>query len=228
MHPLKGRERHGANPPLPWESNGGLPERLWGTALLTSVEPQRAFGELPEGKLGPAFTFAVIAELYAIGSVTAFLILSALVIDAEFTRVLLSNPLVTGVTFGVTLGLSVIMVLLHALWGVTLEFGLRTAGRHANYVQGIRFGLYACGWDLLTSPAGIAQGLLSRGLWGAWGPIRAAVGVPRSALHAYVTECRKLDISAARRGLRFSLAILVVSLVGFALLTIVAIALWLL
>jgi hypothetical protein len=181
---------------------------------------------LPEGTLRPALSFALLAELCAIGSLALSGLALGYLLDPELTHLLLT-PRALGWAVGGTFVLSASMVLLHAAWGVFLELGLSRSGASPKYLQGVRFGLYACGWDLLTSPAGIAQGLLSRGFFGAWGPIRAAVAVPRSALHAYVSECRKLDSAAERQGLSFSFAILIVSLAGLVGIVVLGLLSWL-
>src|SRR5262245_1183852 len=64
---------------IAWESDGAFGRRLWQTALATSTDPERAFGELPEGRVLTALGFAIAAELFAIGS---FAIAAALVLFA--------------------------------------------------------------------------------------------------------------------------------------------------
>ena len=104
--------------------------------------------------------------------------------------------------------LALLMVLLHVLWGLCIELGVATTGGRARFAQGLRFGLYACGWDLVTSPAGLVGSLISRGFTGAWRPVIQAARVPRAALRAYVHDYRKLDPNAQRRGIQLSITVL--------------------
>lgn len=194
---------------LAWESGSGhWMRRLWFTALASSTEPARTFGELPEGRVGPALSFALLAETLAVGSLASLSALFALLLAPELFARVFSTPLVVVGAAGLVLGLSLVMVALHLSWGLCLELGAGSTGGSARFRQGMRFGLYACGWDLLTSPAGVIEGLLSRGFVGAWWPIVQAVRVPRAALRAYVQDCRHLDGSAQRRGTQLSVVVL--------------------
>lgn len=202
--------------PLAWEqSEGGLSVRLWRTAIAASTQPGRVFGELPTGAVAPALGFALFAELVAIGSLglLAALLLGAVMPDLAL-RIFTSSSALAAAALLVT-GASVLMVLLHALWGACLELGVERGA--ARFSQGLRFGLYACGWDLLTSPAGVIHGLLTRGWRGAWQPITAAVSVPRSALAAYLDQHRRFDPAARRRSFKFSAVVLGVALLAIAL-----------
>jgi hypothetical protein len=198
--------------------------RLWFTALASSTEPSRTFGELPDGRVAPALAFALLAETLAIGSVGSLLALSALAIAPELSLRILSTPAFLGAALGLLFGLSLVMVFLHLLWGLCVELGAGSTGGTARFRHGMRFGLYACGWDLLTSPAGVLEGLWSRGLVNAWPPIAQAIRVPRAALRAYVEDCRHLDGSAQRRGTQLSIAVLGAMLL--LLLFVVLLALW--
>lgn len=194
---------------LAWEgSSAHWMRRLWFTALASSTEPQKTFGELPEGRVAPALAFALLAESLAVGSLGSALVLAALAVAPEFSLRVLATPMFLLVALSSLCALSLLMVALHVLWGLCVEFGAQSTGGNARFGQGMRFGLYACGWDLLTSPAGVVEGLLSRGFFAAWRPIVQAARVPRTALRAYVEDCRHLDASAQRRGLQLSIAVL--------------------
>jgi hypothetical protein len=107
------------------------------------------------------------------------------------------------------------MVGLHALWGWSLEAAtLSSPQRVVNRrAQGLRFGLYACGWDLLTSPIGLLHGLVVRGPLGAWGPLVSAARAPRKALEGYLGGCRQLDATDRRLAVRRSMLVVAASLV---------------
>lgn len=194
---------------LAWEGNSGSwSRRLWFTALATSTEPARTFGELPDGRVAPALVFALLAESLALGSLGSLLAVAALAVAPDFSARILTTPAFLAAAGGLLVGLSGVMVALHVVWGLCVELGARNTGGIAHFRQGMRFGLYACGWDLLTSPAGVLEGLLSRGFVRAWRPILQAVRVPRAALRAYVEDCRHLDGNAQRRGVQLSIAVL--------------------
>jgi hypothetical protein len=191
---------------LTWEKASGCwLHRLFDTALATSVEPERTFGELSDGSVRPAFVFAVVAEAFAIGSLALVAVLAFAAFAPDLALRTLLDPSARWLLLGVVaLGIAS-MVGLHAIWGVCLELGARGSERGSRWAQGARFGLYACGWDLLTSPAGVLHGLASRGMRGAWPPIGRAIRAPRRATDAYLERCRKLDRAAQHRGKRFSL-----------------------
>jgi hypothetical protein len=194
---------------LSWEkAPGSWPRRLFETALATSVEPERTFGELSDGSVRPAFVFAVVAEAFAIGSLSLVAVLAFAAFAPELALRTLLDASARWLLLGVVALAIALMVGLHAIWGVCLELGARGSERGARWAHGARFGLYACGWDLLTSPAGVLHGLASRGMRGAWPPIGRAIRAPRRAVDAYLERCRKLDRAAQHRGKRFSLIIL--------------------
>ena len=64
---------------------------------------------------------------------------------------------------------------------------------------GLRYALYACGWDLLTSPFGVAAGFVEGGIARALSEARMGVRVPRHATRAYLQSARQLDETGARR-----------------------------
>src|SRR3954468_12900956 len=88
--PLSDRHR------LPWEGSGGFGDRLWRTALASSIDPRSTFGELPEGRLGSAFAFALLAETLAIGSIALLGALGALAAAPRLSARVLSEPAVLG------------------------------------------------------------------------------------------------------------------------------------
>lgn len=194
---------------LAWEGVGGhWLKRLWLTALASSTEPHKTFGELPEGSVTPALIFALLAETLALASVAAATVVAALAIAPEFSLPILLTPMLVGAGLASLFALALFMVLLHVLWGLCIELGALTTGGRARFGQGLRFGMYACGWDLVTSPIGIIGGIASRGFTGAWRPIIQAARVPRTALRAYTEDHRKLAPNAQRRGLHLSVAVL--------------------
>jgi len=193
---------------LAWEQLGqSVSRRLWHTALRSSTEPTQMFGALPAGNVAPALCFALLAETIAIGSFGVVVVGLSLAIAPRFSLAVLTHPFGLAYLFGALGAASAIMVLLHAIWGVCLEFGARTRDRN-GLRQSLRFALYACGWDLLTSPAGVIEGISRRGFRRAFAAIEGAVRAPRPALRAYQEDLRHFESSARRRGMQMSLLVL--------------------
>lgn len=213
------------DPALPWETNAGsLHQRLWRTALVTSLLPARTFGELSDGRLAPAFAFAFLAETVALASLAVVAALCGFLLAPDLWLSFAQSPIVVFGGAALVLAAAGLMVGLHALWGVCLELGARSPEGSLKLRHGMRFGLYACGWDLLTSPAGVVEGIISRGPRRAFGPIAAATRVPMPAMRAYFALCRKLDPAAQRRAERFNLFVFGGSLVMFAVVGVTVVA----
>jgi hypothetical protein len=190
---------------LAWE-DPGQPwwGRLWQTAFASSLEPARFFGELPGGEVGAALAFAACAEVFALGSVGVLAAFGLWLAAPELTQQLLASSEACATLALTWFAFVVCMLGLHVLWGVCLDLGAqRPAGR--SWQGGVRFGLYACGWDLLTSPIGVLATLLTRGPLRAWAPIAAAARAPLLAQKAYLVLCLGADGAAQRRARRLSM-----------------------
>ena len=213
---------------LAWE-DGSQPcwSRLWGTALASSLEPQRFFGELPLGRVSEALAFAACAEVFALASLALPAALGLRWVAPELTRQVLSSSAACS-----TLALSWVafvtcMLGLHALWGACLDWGAQLPGARrlgSSWQRGVRFGLYACGWDLLTSPLGVLASLLTRGPLRAWAPIGAAARAPRLAQRAYLEQCLGADAAAQQRARRLSMFVLSGGMLLVVLLLLAAVA----
>lgn len=181
---------------MPWEGSGSLLGRLGHTALFTTEEPARAFGALARGSPWPAFWFALYAETLAVGSIFVGLVaLLALTVPWLATAVL-QGTVGRALISGAAGGLIVLAVALHAYFGVLVESGVERAGAVRDRSLGLRFGLYAAGWDLVTSPAGLLFGAaLRRGQ--VFRALGSALGVPRRAIDLYLIECRHLTPAQA-------------------------------
>lgn len=197
-------------PALAWEGGGSVSHRLWLTAERSSNEPTRTFGTLPEGTLRSALAFALLAETMAIASFALLVVAIALALAPQLSLRVLSHPVGIAYVLGGVAAASSTMVALHAIWGACLEFG--AGATPARLRQSLRFGLYACGWDLLTSPAGVVATLKSKGPSQTMAVIGNAIRAPRPALRAYQEELRHFEPAARRRALRLSIVVLGVTL----------------
>ncbi len=187
---------------VPWERGGdGTATRFWQTAKLTTLESRPFFASLPEGEVLPALRFAVLAELCAAAGLAAvalgvlLLLLpgaaQTLATDANF-RELVIRALGWGIP-SVALG----MVAVHALHGLGLDWAARRAGS-SRRGRGLRFGLYACGWDLVTLPAGLLVLLFDEGPRSVLRTAPLSLTVPGRAAGAYLRGLHRLGEAEAR------------------------------
>ena len=193
---------------VPWESSEGIGHRLWQTAELCSTNAAAVFGAMPRGKVIPALRFALVAETLAVGSFAAVAAMLLWMLRPPWLSQWLvsSEGLIVG---GVCLGASTMgMIWLHVAWGMCIELGAASAGLQPDWSQGLRFGLYACAWDLFTSPIGIVRSLANFETEQRFDEIGAALRAPQAAMRAYASEHRRFDRRAQRRGSRLSFVVL--------------------
>ncbi len=175
---------------VPWERPGPGGARFWSTCNATTQGAETLFRALPDGEVSKALGFAVVAELVAVGSV--FLVLAPLgaAILPDFALEILTDPAKLGHAFGVFIGLIVgialWMVLAHAVHGAALARGAARAGGRGSRPRGLRFGLYACGWDVMSSPAGILAALFAQGPGAALRALSLSVSAPSTATQAFL------------------------------------------
>ncbi len=171
-------------------------------ALVTTLEPARFFGErLPRGSLR-GLRFALLAETIAVGSYA----LPAMAVTLAFDGSPLERWATIKTTFVLWFLFVAIVVLLHLLWGASLELGLWVSGRPSDSRSGLAFSSYSCGWDLVTSPFGLVWLFRRLGPRGTRSALTAAVMAPRTAVRAYLEGARRLDsrgIQLAERGAWF-------------------------
>jgi hypothetical protein len=207
---------------VPWERPGGtVLSRLWATAKLGTLSPAAFFSALPPGGVVAPLAFAVLSEtLAALGLCATFGGLGLLVVPALGAE-LLHNPalqgyLVHGIAWGVP-GLSLAMVLLHAAHGVALDASARREGSRQSG-RGLRFGLYACGWDLVTLPLGLLLLTLTDGPVSALRHSARGLTAPNSAAMAYLGHVHHFERDVATRVSRRAVGIVFVPMVALVVL----------
>jgi hypothetical protein len=201
-----------ARPSLAWEdSPSNWLFGLWQTALSSSTEPELVFGQLRAGPVSPALAFAFLAEALALGSLV--LLGSALLwlLAPDLAAQLLYHPGAVAAGLVLLAGSVLLMLVLHVLWGICLDIGGGLGHGRVDIRLGARFGLYACGWDLMTSPLGLFWSLLASGPRRGLAAVGAAARAARPAQRAYLEVCRGYDADARRRAVR--LAVVVVGIV---------------
>ena len=207
---------------VPWERPGGtVLSRLWATAKLGTLSPAAFFSALPPGGVVAPLAFAVLSEtLAALGLCVTFGGLGLLVVPALGAE-LLRNPalqgyLVHGMAWGVP-GLSLAMVLLHVAHGVALDAAARREGSRQSG-RGLRFGLYACGWDLVTLPLGLLLLTLTDGPVSALRHSARGLTAPNSAALAYLGHVHHFERDVATRVSRRAVGIVFVPMVALVVL----------
>ena len=85
--------------------------------------------------------------------------------------------------------------------GVALDIAARRVGSLGPR-RGLRFGLYACGWDLITLPLGLAVTALVSGFGAARRAAPLGLTAPRHAAEAYLTGMHGLTPDVARQAAR--------------------------
>lgn len=188
---------------VPWERPGGTAPRLWGTAKLSTLSAESFFAALPDGEIAAPLRFALLAEALAVlgMGVVAIPILLAFapwLLDAVSRDPWLRAWLVKLLSVGIP-GLAVLMVVLHSVHGISLDLGARHNGAGARTTRGLRFGLYSCGWDLITLPAGIGMLAVTDGFRAARRAMPLSLTVPKLASRAFLRGAYQLDEAASVR-----------------------------
>ncbi len=214
---------------VPWERPGAsLWSRLWATATATTQGAEAFFSALPDGPVSPALRFAVLAELLAVTSMLLFvtplgvLALPNLAVDVATnptTRATALRWLAAGVPT-----VAIWMVVAHAAHGIALDAGARGAGARSQRRRAARFGLYACGWDLMTGPLGAVVLLLTKGAGPAMDLLGLSMSAPGRAAIALLSGVYGLRTAEATRARRAGTVVAIVTAIlsGVAVIVIAA------
>ena len=160
---------------VPWERPGaGTWTRLWATANASTQGAETFFAALPDGAIPPAMRFAILAEILAVSSMIALLLPFVALALPTLTMEVVENPaMLYAALRWLAIGVPVLaawMVAAHATHGAALNVGASRNGGRTQRRRALRFGLYACGWDLMAGPLGAAVILFSKG-WRAMGDL---------------------------------------------------------
>jgi hypothetical protein len=187
---------------IPWERPGvGLLRRLWQTSYLATTHARTFFGALPDGDISSALAFAFVCEAVAVSGLGFGACALALAFLPDLPGLLredhaLLMTVFRGSSFGGLL-LVVAMVSVHAAHGVALDFAARRHGTRKRG-RGLRFGLYACGWDLITLPFGLVALALIEGIPAARRAVPLGLTAPLQSAEAYLVGVHGLESEAAR------------------------------
>ncbi|HEX6275633.1 MAG TPA: hypothetical protein VFZ53_21475 [Polyangiaceae bacterium] len=214
---------------VPWERPGlSVLSRLWSTARLATLSPREFFSGLPDGDLRAPLTFGILAEALAVAGLAPLFVGFGL-LAPDMVKVALRDPAVQGfLVRAATLAgpsLVVLMVVLHVLHGAAIDRAARRAGSKKRG-RGVRFGLYACGWDLVTLPLGLLLVALGDGPTAAARAFGAALTTPALATRAYLGGFHGLDPvrarAASRHAARLTATLGALSLIALAVIVVLA------
>ncbi|MCC6556212.1 MAG: hypothetical protein IT372_24900 [Polyangiaceae bacterium] len=192
---------------VPWERGaGGAWSRLWATANATTQGAEAVFAVLPDGALPPAMRFAVLAETLAVVSMLAALLPFAVIALPGLMLQIAQDPGARArALFWITAGVPALigwMVLAHAAHGAALDLGARRQGARPQRRRALRFGLYACGWDLMAGPLGALVTLISSGRKGLSELVSLSLGAPGRSSTALLSGVYALPPQSAARARR--------------------------
>ncbi|HYP75501.1 MAG TPA: hypothetical protein VER12_06095 [Polyangiaceae bacterium] len=199
---------------IPWERPGiGFWRRLWQTSTLTTLHARTFFGALPEGEISTALSFALVCETLAVSGLALGAAALALLFLPSLPGLLRDDPALRGTILrGSAAGVVMLvaaMVSLHAVHGVALDVAARRYGSR-RFGRGLRFGLYGCGWDLVTLPLGLFVTALSGGIAAARKAAPLGLTAPAQASEAFLIGMHGLNAEtarlAARRAAYFTIA----------------------
>jgi hypothetical protein len=209
-----------------WERPLGPPmARLWATARSTTRDAESFFEALPDGPVMPALRFAAISELLAVSSFFVLLLPIAAVVAPEWlTHVVMDASARSLALRLVVLGLPAfagLLVVAHAAHGLSIDRGAAKQGAASRKTRALRFGLYACGWDLVIGPIGAIVIAVKEGVRSTLEILNLGSGLPTRATKAFLRGCYRLEGDAAKRALGTSyvgaaIATLLAALVVFA------------
>jgi hypothetical protein len=224
------RSRSGIVAVIAWERPGvPLFSRLWSTARATTrnANAESFFEAMPDGPLMPALRFAAICELLASGAFFACFLLVAAAVAPEWLKHIVMDPAARQTTLRlVVLGLPAFAALLvgaHAAHGLSIDAGARRQGASRAPSRALRFGLYACGWDLVMGPLGAIVVALKEGAGAALALANELSGLPTLATRAFLRGCYRLDGERAKRALGASYVGATIATLLFAVIVLVAV-----
>lgn len=192
--------------------------RLWATARSTTRDAETFFELLPDGPVMPALRFAAICELLAATSMLLLIVPIAALVAPDWLRHVALDPHARGIALRVLfLGVPAFagfLVFAHAVHGLSIDVGATASGARRARSRALRFGLYACGWDLVMGPLGAVVVAFKEGLAAAWG-VLDLVSVPGRATRAFLRGCYRLEGERAKKALASAATgVLVATLLG--------------
>lgn len=214
-------------PPRPGEPFAWMP-RLIETAEATTIDCEQFFGQLLPGRILPALSFALLSETWAVSSFCAiWIVLGGAFFPTTFLHLLqfAALRLLAALIF---VALIVLVILIHIVWGIALEWGIHRAGQPAKLSRGLRLGLYACGWDFMASPAGLAWSMARKGPRAGARSAWRATAAPRRGIHQFLAKAVGLSPAQEKTATQVTVVVTVLVVLALALGLLVSLISWLL
>ncbi|GAC1300455.1 MAG: hypothetical protein NVSMB1_26750 [Polyangiales bacterium] len=194
---------------LAWE-DGQTPaaRALWRTAMSTASDLElwiRASVSTPNGPhgIGSALTFALACELVVVAATCTPLALIGGFVAYRLTNSDHAVWLVVQLCARFALAFVPVMLVIHVVHQVVVSRAGSRLGKPIGLLIAMRAGLFACGWDLATGPAGIVAPLLLGKFREAKQRASGNSHLFRDATEAWLRSVHDLDetqIEIARRG----------------------------
>jgi len=145
-----------------WE-DGETPtmRALWRTAIAstTDLELWVRASTRGDGGIGPSFTFALACEAMAVASTCLPLAVGGVALAWMATHSASAIWTVLAIAARVSAVFVPMMIVIHVAYQWSLARAGDRLGAKASKGAAVRAGLYACGWDLATGPAGVLASL---------------------------------------------------------------------
>lgn len=211
-------QRSGVVAIVPWERPGmSFWARLWSTARLATISGESFFQRFPSGDVNAALRFAVSAELLAVSGLLALSVGLGALLAPSFAEAVWQDEVMRSLAlrgvFGGIPTIAVAMILLHGIHGLALDAFARRAGRKGRWAHAVRFGLYACGWDLVSLPLGLLALAFTDGPKVAFKALGAGLAVPSRASSAFLRGIYGMEEDEARAAQRNAVLVSVVTLI---------------
>jgi hypothetical protein len=200
--------------------------RLWSTARSTTRDAEGFFELMPDGPILPALRFAALCELLASSAFGLIFLSIAMLVAPEWVKHLAFDPAARIVALRLLFigvpAFAGLLVVAHAAHGLSIDIGAKKNGARGARSRALRFGLYACGWDLVTSPLGAIVVAIKEGMRAAFALTSLLSGLPTRSTKAFLRGCYRLDGEKARRALGTSYFGAAIVTIGVAMLLIIA------
>ena len=178
--------------------------RLWSTARSTTRDAEAFFELLPDGPVMPALRFAAICELLAAASMLLALLPVVAIFAPDWLRHVALDSHARSIALRVLfLGVpafAAFLVLLHIVHALSIDLGASRSGARRARSRALRFGLYACGWDLVMGPLGAIVVAFKEGAAAALGVLDLA-SVPGRSTRAFLRGCYRLEGERAKKAI---------------------------
>jgi hypothetical protein len=182
--------------------------RLWSTARSATRDAEAFFELMPDGPLLPALRFAALCELLATSILVVAFVVVAMIVAPDVVRELVRDPYTRGrIIRSLVVGwpaFAMLAVVAHAAHGLSVDLGARRQGSKSARTRALRFGLYACGWDLVMGPIGAVVVAFKEGFRAAARLPSDLSGLPTRCTIAFLRGAYRLDGERARTALGVS------------------------